>query len=207
MEDLIRAYRLHDGDSPRVSLSEVPQFGVTSEPRLLSRRSPILDPFWLRGHKAPFQEYRPPYLVERWDYFPRYELFIFGDGNMYRSEDVNDLQWKESLGIAFRGEKPTIVFTSEDWFRLRIDSPIGNIGDFSQLLTPEETPRDKGEWHRFTVNYVPPVLVPVFKGTRMILEDGRAGKVMFIRTFRSVPSRWADYLHASSERYGGMRCR
>lgn len=207
MEDLIRAYRLQNADSPLASLREVPQFSVTSESALLSKGSPILIPSWLRAHRAPFQEYRPPYLVERCDYLPHYELFIFGDGNMYRSEDVNDLQWKESLDIAFRGEKPTIVFTSEDWFKLRINNPSGNIGDFSQLLSPDEAPTGKDEWYEFTENYVPPVPVPVFKGTRMILEDGRAGKLLFIRTFRSVPSRWADYLRASSERYGGVRCR
>jgi hypothetical protein len=172
-----------------------------------STRSLILDHSWLEGHWIPFQEYRPPYLVERRDYLSWYELFIYGDGCMYRSEDVYDPQWKESLDVVFRGEKPTIVFTSEDWFRLKINNPAGSIGDFFQLLSPEEIPRDKDEWYQFTVHYVPPVPVPVSKGTRMILEDGRAGKLLFIRTYRAAPYKWAAYLRAFSERYSGMRYR
>jgi hypothetical protein len=206
MDELIRAFEEFDEEKLRMSAGEVSRTASIPASGLLSR-SPILVPSWPLRHAVPFQEYRPPYLVERWDYPPRYELRIYWDGCIYRSEDVNDPQWKESLGIVFRGEKPTIVFTSEDWFRLRIDNPTGNIGDFIQLLSPEETPQTRSEWRWFTFDYVPPVPVPVFKGTRMILEDGRAGKVMFIRTYRAAPHRWADYLRTFSDRYGGVRFR
>jgi hypothetical protein len=145
-------------------------------------------------------------LVERWDHPDgSYRLFIYRGGGIYSSENVNDPQWKEILSIAFRDDIPTIVFTSEDWFKLRINNPAGNIGDFSQLLSPEEAPKGKDDWYEFTVHYVPPVPVPVFKGTRMILENGRAGKVMFIRTYRAAPYKWYAYLRAFSERYSGMR--
>jgi len=203
-KDWIRSLGIHDEDSLRMSVGEVSQVGPASESGLPSI-NPILYPSWVLGYRAPFQEYRSPYLVERRDYPSRYEVFIYGDGSMYKSDDVNDPVWKESLDIAFRGEKPTIVFTSEDWFRLRINSPIGNTGDFSQLLSPEETPKDRDDWYEFTDNYVPPVPVPVFKATRMILENGPAGKVMFTRTYRSVPYKWAAYLRAFSKRCGGMR--
>jgi len=194
-EDLIRALRLHNGDIPTVSIRSESQVGPATESSL-PLRSPFINHLRREGFRLPFQEYRPPYLLERWDDFSgvRYKLVAYNAAAIYASEDVKDPLWKELTIIAFRGENPTIVFTSEDWYRLRINNPTGNIGDFTQLLSPEETPKTRGDWHSFTAHYVPPVPVPVSKGTRMILEDGRAGRLMFMRTFRSAPSEWADYV-------------
>jgi hypothetical protein len=172
----------------------------------LSLMPPFIDRLAEQGFRVPFQEHRPPFLLERWDHPDgRYKMIIYKAGGIYTSEDVIDPRWKEMLGIALRGQAPSIVFTSEAWYRLRINNPTGNVGEFSQLLSPELTPKDRYEWRRFTNIYVPPVPVPVFKGTRMILENGRAGKLMFIRTYRAAPSKWAAYLREATKRYGGMR--
>jgi len=119
-------------------------------------------------------------------------------------EAVNSQEWMDALSIAFRGEAPPIVFTSDDWFRLRVNNPTGNVGDFSELLSSEQAPKKRDDWYRFTDNYVPPVPVPVFKRTRMILENGRTGELMFIRTYRSAPHKWITYLLASSKRLNAI---
>ncbi|MGO9570504.1 MAG: hypothetical protein ACLP5H_23480 [Desulfomonilaceae bacterium] len=186
-----------------ITINEAYSF-VKGPPVGRSPMPPSIDRFAEEGFRVPFQEHRPPFPLERWDHPDgRYRLVNYKAGGIYTSEDVNDPQWKEMLGIAFRGEKPTIVFTSEAWFKLRVNNPTGNIGDFFQLLSPEETPKERDDWYDFTDNYVPPVPVPVFKGTRMILENGRAGKLMFIRTYRAAPYKWVAYLLASSKRTAG----
>ena len=191
MVKIDESYRLAEG--PELELPRIP---------------PSIDRLLRLGSRVPFQEYRPPCLLERWDYpSGYYKLVIYKGGDIYMSENVNDPQWKEILGTAFLGETPTVVFTSEDWFRLRVNNPTGNIGEFSQLLSSEQTPKTRDDWYRFTDNYVPPVPVPVFKGTRMILEDGRAGKLMFIRTYRSAPSKWIDFLADSYKWYWKARVR
>lgn len=167
-----------------------------------------MDSLHEQGFRVPFQQYQPPWQLERWDHPDGpYKLVAYNEGRICMVEDVNNHLWRETLSMALRGETPPVVFTSEDWFRLRVNNPTGNIGEFSQLLSSEQAPQTRDDWYSFTDNYVPPVRIPVFKGTRMILENGRIGKLMFIRTYRKAPRAWVTCLLDSSKQYSGLPSR
>lgn len=175
---------------------------------VLHGSNPATESLYEQGFRFPFQQYQPPCLLERWDHPDgRYKLVAYNGDRISIMEAVNNQVWRKMLSIGFRGETPPIVFTSEDWFRLRVNNPTGNIGDFSQLLSPEQAPKARDDWYRFTDNYVPPMPVPVFKRTRMILENGRTGKLMFIRTYRAARGKWIDFLDNTAQLYRAMRVR
>jgi hypothetical protein len=150
---------------------------------------------WEYGFHIPFQEHRLPWLLERWDHPDgSYILVAYKSGGVHISQDINDPEWMGILNIAYLNGVAPVVFTSENWFRLRISYPAGNVGDYALLLSPKQVPQTRDDWYRFTDNYVPPVPIPVFKGTRIILENGRTGKTMFIRTYRKAPGPWSSFV-------------
>ncbi len=197
-DELNQQAELTGGQSGRfimTILEKILSLEENSKAQLSGARPSIDCSLWEYGFHIPFQEHRPPWLLERWDHPDgSYILVAYKAGGVHISQNINDHEWRRILNIAYLNEVAPVVFTSENWFRLRISYPAGNVGDYSQLLSSKQAPQTRDQWYRFTDNYVPPVPIPVFKGTRMILENGRAGKTMFIRTYRKRPGPWETFV-------------
>ncbi len=144
-----------------------------------------IDSLCREGFRSPYQIWWQTWLLERWDHPDgRYKLVAYKGGGLYISDDINDPQWKQIIDLVYGEDDPPSLFTSENWFQLRIEhEPTqGLSGTLVQQLSSGETPTASAEWRQFLQTYEGMALT--LGECTFFLDNGRSGETLFSDTFR-----------------------